>query len=380
MTPLPKKPDHWVVRMNYRNRTGFGLLGFCVLSVHLTRQHYGPLAWGLLVLMFLLYPHGVYWRAKRASQPLPAEINNLLIDNLMFGGWIAMLGFPLWISYLLGIVGAINLAAFRGMRGLPQALGALAAGALIGVAIGGLRFQPETDLLTSLLSMASLTFYLLMFAYGAHTRTLKLHDTREKLRHSEQALQQQLTEINALQTQLREQANRDPLTGLYNRRYLDSTMARELSRCQREALPLSLLLIDLDHFKRINDSYGHPAGDAILKQLAQLLAQQARAGDVVCRYGGEEFLLLLPNMPLAAAQERAEHFRALLAATQVRCGEHDIRATLSIGVASAPVHGHSAADLIKAADHALYRAKTEGRNRVMAFDPADTTPSTPVHA
>jgi diguanylate cyclase (GGDEF)-like protein len=182
------------------------------------------------------------------------------------------------------------------------------------------------------------------------------------------ALQKQLHEIHALQALLSEQVTRDPLTGLYNRRYLDTTLERELVRCRREGQPLSLMLIDIDHFKQTNDTYGHQAGDEVLKQLAALLTEQARAADVPCRFGGEEFLLLLPGMPQDVALERAEQWRRTFEATTFVFGEFRIHVTLSFGIATYPGHGTSAAALIRCADRALYRAKKEGRNRVVVFD------------
>jgi diguanylate cyclase len=153
----------------------------------------------------------------------------------------------------------------------------------------------------------------------AFTRIQRLRMTREALQVRERelmdvndALHKNLREIDELQEQLREQANRDPLTGLYNRRYLDSTLERELARCKRDGNSLALILIDIDHFKQVNDTYGHQAGDEILLRLAALLAGMARAGDVACRYGGEEFLLLMPTMPMISARERAEALRLRL--------------------------------------------------------------------
>ena len=108
---------------------------------------------------------------------------------------------------------------------------------------------------------------------------------------------------------LTQQVNCDPLTGHYNRRYLTVTMGRELARCMREGQPLNVLMIDIDHFKVVNDTYGHQAGDEVLKQLGAILVQEVRGSDLACRYGGEEFLVLFPNMPLSAAGVRAEQYR-----------------------------------------------------------------------
>jgi diguanylate cyclase (GGDEF)-like protein len=206
-------------------------------------------------------------------------------------------------------------------------------------------------------------------------RAHQLREARQRLEFSEMALldsnamlRSQLAEIDRLHRQASDQANRDALTGLYNRRYLDSTLERELARCKREGRPLSLMMMDLDHFKQVNDTYGHQGGDEILKEIGALLASHARAGDIACRYGGEEFTLLLPNMPLDAAMERAEQLRAEFAAMAVRFGEFAIRSTLSIGIAVYPEHGKLPDELTQRADLALYRAKAEGRNRVVVFD------------
>ena len=187
------------------------------------------------------------------------------------------------------------------------------------------------------------------------------------LRESNLRLQEQLREIERLQAALREQAVRDSLTGLYNRRYLDETLEREVARARREGNPLSLVMMDIDHFKNVNDTYGHQVGDEVLRLLSATLLADIRTEDVACRYGGEEFLILLPSMPLAAALERAETWCAEVAALEVRHGGFQLQFTVSLGVASYPEHGKTPDDLTRCADQALYRAKAEGRNRVVAF-------------
>lgn len=375
MTQNTKNPDHWIVRMNHQNRAGSFALLFAAIGAHMINQGYGPIAWGLLTLQFLVYPHLMYWRARRTHDAMRAELNSLVIDSLLFGIWAAALQFPLWITFTLFISVTISNAVFRGTRGILLSMAAIACGALLAVAIVGLRLSPHTSWPATLLCIVGLSLYLLIVANVAFSRNRKLRDARKQLRLGEQilnaanqALQNQLTEIHALQAQLSEQANRDPLTGLYNRRYLDTTLERELARCEREGQPLSLMLIDIDHFKRVNDTYGHQAGDEVLKKLAAMLTEQARVADVVCRYGGEEFLLLLPNMPPDIARVRAEQWRAAFAATTVLFDACQLQATLSIGIASYPSHGKSPEELIRCADRALYRAKSEGRNRVVLFE------------
>lgn len=198
-------------------------------------------------------------------------------------------------------------------------------------------------------------------------------DNSERRRH-EQALndvnamlQHQLDEIHRLQAELQELAVRDGLTNLFNRRYLDETLERELSRAKREGYPLSLVMIDIDHFKRLNDTYGHQAGDKVLRELAALLWGNVRAEDVPCRYGGEEFLVLLPRMPLDVAMERAEAWRKTFQSTRVPFGDFQLEATLSCGLAAYPEHARTPDELVRCSDEALYKAKHKGRNRCEVY-------------
>ena len=170
----------------------------------------------------------------------------------------------------------------------------------------------------------------------------------------------------ALHDRLREETLRDPLTGLFNRRFLDESFDRELARARRDNLPLALLMIDIDHFKQLNDTYGHPAGDEIIRRVGTLIQSRARSGDLPCRYGGEEFLLVLPNMTLATAVERAEEWRVAFANDWSVIGNHAVAVTVSIGVAVFPCHGGTSKALVEAVDQALYAAKRGGRNRVVA--------------
>ena len=325
-----------------------------------------------MVLQFLVYPHVVYLRARRARDSLTAEIHNLLLDNFCFGLWAAALGFPLWIVFTLVICGCINMTAFRALKGVMQALAAAAAGATLMVALDGWRFTPETSLRVSLMSMLCLSAYLVLFARDAHTRTVALSATRARLRQSEAALQSQLQAIQSLQDQLTEQANRDPLTGLYNRRYLTTALQREIDACAREGATLALLLIDLDLFKQINDRHGHAAGDDVLCQISALLLQSMRPSDICCRYGGEEFLLVLPGMGLQTAVERAQALRQQVAERRWLADGQPIGVTLSVGVACAHNARVAPAALIDLADRALYQAKAEGRNRVCVAGDAPT--------
>ncbi|PSL12048.1 diguanylate cyclase (GGDEF)-like protein [Marinobacterium halophilum] len=169
-----------------------------------------------------------------------------------------------------------------------------------------------------------------------------------------------------LREQLMEEATRDPLTGLYNRRYLHSRLDQELSRCQRHERPLSLMMIDIDHFKQLNDSLGHEAGDQALRSITRFIGEQIRESDIACRFGGEEIILVLPEASQIHSEERARRLLegiALLRLTS-RDGQPMPRLTVSIGLAVYPEHADSGEGLIHAADQAMYRAKANGRNQV----------------
>ena len=180
-----------------------------------------------------------------------------------------------------------------------------------------------------------------------------------------------------LRESLRIQSIRDPLTGLFNRRYMEESLERELRRALRKEAPLSVLMADIDHFKRFNDTWGHEAGDAVLRELARLLQSQLRAEDIACRYGGEEFLLVLPEADLEAAKTFAERLQTAVRATQVQhYGKVLEGITLSIGVACYPQHATSVEALVHVSDAALYRAKENGRNQsVTAEGRLDDNPS-----
>ena len=170
-----------------------------------------------------------------------------------------------------------------------------------------------------------------------------------------------------LREELREQATHDPLTGLCNRRYLEENLARELHRAQRGNWPLCVVMLDLDHFKPFNDSFGHDAGDSTLRELSQVLREKLRKSDILSRYGGDEFVLVLPNSSLADARQRLEQILVLIKQKQTRQGSLLGQVTVSAGVAASPEHGSTVSELVRAADVALVAAKKAGRDRVVAY-------------
>ena len=164
------------------------------------------------------------------------------------------------------------------------------------------------------------------------------------------------------QALLREQSVRDHLTGLFNRRYMEETLERELLRAIRKDLSLGVIMVDMDELKRFNDMWGHAAGDEILRELGNLLFRQVRGEDIACRYGGDEFILILPDASLEVALERAQRISEYAQDFQLQFEGKRLEAvTLSIGVAVFPEHGATSMGILRAVDAALYRAKREGR-------------------
>jgi len=213
---------------------------------------------------------------------------------------------------------------------------------------------------------------------------LRAHEDCDEVFHSSKKLAQLCAEQISMaianvrmRDQLHDQSVRDPLTGLFNRRHMTETLRKSISRSQQTGAPLSLIAVDVDHFKKFNDTHGHDAGDMVLRAVGSALEQGCDRDEVACRIGGEEFMLILPDNTPDDAMTRAEHLRQAVEAVTVRYGEKSLpRITISVGVAHYPAHGTMPQDLMRAADDALYTAKDKGRNQVqVARSVAEFTPA-----
>jgi len=166
---------------------------------------------------------------------------------------------------------------------------------------------------------------------------------------------------------LSKQATHDPLTGLFNRRYLDQILYGEIAHAQQNSSLVGILMADVDYFKQVNDNYGHKAGDVMLQELGKLMKKCVRLADIVCRYGGEEFVIIMPGASEPTVSKCAEEIRSKFQALSVVFESHEIHATLSLGAAIYPLHGATVDEVFVHADRAMYRAKQEGRNRVVVY-------------
>lgn len=184
-------------------------------------------------------------------------------------------------------------------------------------------------------------------------------------------LDQELLALKSELQLLRSQAITDGLTGLFNKRYFDNSLLHELDRTSRTGQPTALLLLDIDHFKNLNDSHGHQAGDKVLESVARLLLSDLRRLDIACRYGGEEFAVILPSTPLLVAIQVAERIRQQIERSKVEWKSKKLHVTASIGVDCCQPHTDTTPDqLLAGADEQLYRAKRSGRNQV-SFRPGE---------
>lgn len=191
-----------------------------------------------------------------------------------------------------------------------------------------------------------------------------------ELKNTNQALKARIAEVDALRAKLQEQTIRDPLTGLYNRRHLAVVLDDEVVHTQKTASVLSITVIDLDYFKNFNDSYGHKGGDVVLLAFARFLTNRVHEDDTICRYGGEEFVIVMPNTSLESALEQVQNWiNSLQTKTFEYKGKTLHQLTMSVGIAAYPVHGADGEAVLQAADQALYQSKANGRNQVTVYAP-----------
>lgn len=303
-----------------------------------------PLTWAALLANGYLWPHVAYLLASRSRDPEQAEYRNLVVDSVCGGIWIAVMQFNLLPSTLLAVMLSADKIGVGGWRFLGRTATFQGVACLLTAAVLGFPFQPQTTMLSI---VCSLPF---MFAYPMALSTAAYALGRKVVR----------------QNRMLDRLNRtDALTGLWNRMHWEEAALNELTRCARTGRPAALLLMDIDHFKDINDNHGHPIGDVVLRRIGAILRASVREIDTPARFGGDEFGVVLAEAGLAEANEVAERIRAAVEGTHFD-GIPSLHCTVSIGVAVANPQLGDVATWISHADAVLYRSKQTGRNRVAA--------------
>ncbi|AOG21571.1 sensor domain-containing diguanylate cyclase [Acidovorax sp. RAC01] len=322
---------------------GMGL-GGAVVAVVLWERQASLTAWIVMALLAFAWPHVAYLLARRSADPYRAEVRNLLMDSAMAAAFVPLMHFNLLPSVLIVALTMVDKIT-TGIRGLwARAIpGMLAAGTVSALATGA-QWAPNTSMLVV---MACLPVMVL------HTLSVSVVSYR-------------LIRKTAHQNRLLDEMRRiDTLTGLYARGFWQEQADAALRRHHATGEPACLLMLDIDHFKDINDQHGHTVGDEVIRALAHVVLGNVRANDCAGRYGGDEFAILLPGMQARDARAVAERIRAQAEGLRMR-QLPDLRITSSIGVAAADRRQQSLRDWMNAADAAMYVAKNEGRNRVAA--------------
>ena len=334
-------------RMHGPRTLGLGLGFFCVASV-LYQHGANPVTWAALAFNGFLWPHVARLIANRSRDPYRAELRNLIADSGAGGVWVALMGFNLLPSALLVAMLSMDKISAGGFRFFARTAAVQAACCAAAVLAFGFDFRPTTTMLNVVACLPLLIAYPL--AVGVATYRVS----------------RRMREQNRMLAAL---SRTDGLSGLLNRIAWEQIAYTEMARCRRSRQASSLLMLDIDHFKGINDQHGHPAGDEVIRSVAAILGRTVRTSDVPGRYGGEEFAVVLPDTDEHGAAIIAERIRRRIeTATMGR--EVVLQCTVSVGVAQAEPDSEDAGDWIARADRALYEAKRLGRNRVVRDGPA----------
>ncbi len=334
----------FVKRVYPARALGLGLGALAVGAALLPQQH-SLFFWVLWAANGFIWPHLAYFKALRSQTPFQTERKHLLFDSTSGGFWVAAMGFnPLASSMIIMMLWMNNIAA-GGVRLFLKGVAGSVAGLALGLLVFGWQLNLVSDQRIVFACLPMLIAYPVAIGSITYRLAIQLHKQKELLK--------QLSRV-------------DGLTGLYNRHYWETRVSDLMAMVRRSTQPLSLILLDVDHFKSINDTHGHLAGDQVLQQIARLLRLNLRESELLGRYGGEEFALVLPNTDKDAAYATAERLRRLV---QLAHFDTDkcvaaLTCTISLGVAS--YHGfQSYSDWFRAADKALYAAKEEGRNKTV---------------
>lgn len=332
------------VQRTHRLRTlGLGLGAVCVGAV--LKLHDAAIGWWVLLAAHgFVWPHVAVWLARRSAWPRRVETRNLMVDAVLGGLWVAVMQFNLLPSVLIATMLSIDKVSIGGARLLARTLALFAGGGAITSALMGFPVDVESPMPVIVACVPFLVIYPIAISTVAYE------------------LARQVSRQNR---RLEELGRTDVLTGLANRRQCYTVAEVELERHFRTGRPATLMILDIDHFKQINDEHGHPAGDVVLCAVADVLRSCCRAIDTPARYGGDEFMLVLAETDLRGAEEVAQRIRRQMQAIVVD-GAPDLHCTVSLGAAEADRQIANVEVWIQQADTALYSAKAAGRDQFVA--------------
>ena len=373
--PLPgtSRRGLGLARRVYLPRTiGLGIGAVCA-GAGLYQASAPSWVWAFLVVYCFAWPHVAFWMSVSAASPFQAERRNVLLDSFAGGFWAVAMAFNVLPSVLILAALAMNDFATGGARLFGKGVIAHVAGAGAALLIMGLKFHPETSFLTVLLCVPFLLTYPLVLGVVMYRLSIELSRRKDELVLEKR----RADEANLTKTRvLAELASRDELTGLFNRRHMSELLAQQRMASRRAGDGFAVALVDLDHFKRINDTHGHAVGDIVLRAFAGQASAAMRGTDIVGRWGGEEFLVIYPRSTAHEAAQAAERLCERVASAVVTTpGGQSLAFTVSIGLTEY-VPPESTESLVERADRAMYQAKSQGRNQVVTLPEATATTST----
>lgn len=338
------------VKRVYPARTlGLGL-GFFTIATALYPLHPSPLLWVVLTYNCLIWPHFAYFIAIRNPNPYRFERLHLLGDAAMGGFWVVAMGFNPLASAVITMMLWMNIVAAGGMNLFAKGVISSLGGIIMGLLIFGWHWYSATSDALIYASIPMLMLFPVLIGSITYNLSMQLHKQKELLKYL---------------------SRMDALTEIFNRGYWETRAREEIVRARRNHNPLSLILIDIDYFKHVNDTYGHTMGDRVLQQIAQYLQLNLRETELLGRYGGEEFGIILPDEDSHMAWQLGERLREFIEQAEF----HDpldpsgtrLRCTISVGVSAFSDGAGDFSSWVRAADSALYEAKRAGRNRCVSF-------------